>query len=228
MDGRRLRGIAATLAIVALCGAGVAVLWSARGSACEYSYNPDNLIRLHVVANSNDPADQALKREVRDLIRSALGPGFRSARTVEEARAYVADNLERIEALAEERLRRAGYEGEVTAELGFFRFPAKTYRDLTLPAGTYEALRVVIGRGEGSNWWCVLFPPLCFLDLGVATGEESSARGVPVDLPRDLLDEEELEPVRPEFRVAVVDWLARTGRRVERLTAWINHGSPSD
>lgn len=125
----------------------------------------DQLIRFHVVANSDTSADQALKRRVRDVIVEYMAPRFREANSLEEAREIAGDNLAAMEKLAAIELKQAGVDYGVEGRLGKFMFPTKTYGKFSLPAGEYEAVRIVLGKGEGANWWCVLFPPLCFVDL---------------------------------------------------------------
>lgn len=137
-------------------------------------YNPENLIRFHVLANSDTPADQALKYKVRDTVVQSMSPRFGEAGDIETARKTAKENLEYIKQVALERIKAEGKDYPVTVSLGRFDFPTKTYHikaadenkveDLTLPAGEYEAVRVVIGNGDGANWWCVLFPPLCFVN----------------------------------------------------------------
>lgn len=129
------------------------------------AYNQDNLIRFHVIANSDSEKDQALKRRVRDLIVQKMTPEFEKAQTIEDARRVAGLHLADIEAIARSEVRIWGRDYPVKAELGSFAFPAKAYGNLVLPPGEYEAVRVVIGAGQGANWWCVLFPPLCFVDV---------------------------------------------------------------
>jgi stage II sporulation protein R len=129
------------------------------------AYNPDNLIRLHVVANSDSAADQALKQKVRDEIVRAVGPDFSNTRDVAGARQVAEAELGYIRAVASRVVRAGGKDYPVSVSLGRYAFPTKAYDYFILPAGDYEAVRVVIGRGDGANWWCVLFPPLCFVDL---------------------------------------------------------------
>lgn len=126
------------------------------------------LIRFHVIANSDSERDQALKRKVRDLIVERMTPEFAAARNLQEARKIAAEHLDEIKSIAEKEVAAWGEKYPVSARLGRFDFPVKTYGELTLPAGNYEAVKVVIGRGQGANWWCVLFPPLCFVDVSRA------------------------------------------------------------
>lgn len=131
----------------------------------ETSYDPDSLIRLHVVANSDSAADQALKRKVRDEIVRRVAPEFTGAGNVEAARVIARTNLKNIGEIAAGAIKAEGEEYPVNVELDKFSFPTKHYGPFVLPAGDYEAVRVVIGAGGGANWWCVLFPPLCFVDM---------------------------------------------------------------
>lgn len=135
-------------------------------SYCE-SVNADlaeNLIRLHVIANSDSEEDQAIKLRVRDEILKYTGQALGNSRDIAASRTFVSENLESIRKVAENEIKKCGKEYCVKTYLGMYPFPTKKYGDVTLPAGNYEALRVVIGNGEGKNWWCVLFPPLCFVD----------------------------------------------------------------
>lgn len=124
-----------------------------------------SLIRLHVLANSDSAADQELKRKVRDEIIEAIAPEFLPSGDIDSARLTALNNLDRIELIASRVIKAEGMNYPVTAELGTFPFPTKHYGAFILPAGEYEAVRVVIGSGGGTNWWCVLFPPLCFVDM---------------------------------------------------------------
>ncbi len=150
------------LSVVLLVG----LIWLGQADRKAASLQPyDNLIRFHVIANSDTDFDQALKRDVRDKILQALKEPLSQAGSLEEARALVRGNLKKIETVAQREVVRQGYSYPVKAMLGNFQFPVKSYGYITLPAGNYEALRVVIGEGQGENWWCILFPPLCFVDI---------------------------------------------------------------
>ncbi|MBZ4687011.1 MAG: stage sporulation protein [Clostridia bacterium] len=136
-----------------------------------------NLIRLHVIANSDSMEDQNLKRKVRDRIIAELGPEFNSVNDLDEARKYITGNLTRIEEIASEEIHLVGKNHAVETQLGVYPFPTKWYGNFVLPAGKYEALKVVIGEGKGANWWCVLFPPLCFVDISNSIAEEPQKIG---------------------------------------------------
>lgn len=127
-------------------------------------------IRFHVIANSDSQEDQAVKLKVRDKLLAEFGEELGQSHSLEESRLMIAERIEEIQGTAQQEVDKylPGY--HVQAMLGHFDFPTKAYGNLVLPAGNYEALRVVIGKGQGANWWCVMFPPLCFVDLshGVA------------------------------------------------------------
>lgn len=129
----------------------------------------ENLIRLHVVANSDLEEDQALKRDVRDRIIAYMKDKLQDSTTLEQTRQIIKDHLDDIEKVALTELQRQGKDYPVKAALGNFPFPTKVYGDIKLPAGNYEALRITLGKAEGANWWCVLFPPLCFVDASHGT-----------------------------------------------------------
>lgn len=134
------------------------------------------VIRLHVIANSDSEKDQALKLEVRDRILERAQALYPEHATLEEARAALEESLPELSRIGEQTVKAAGYDYPVTAELTQCWFPTKEYEDFALPAGDYTALRIVIGEGEGQNWWCVAFPPLC---LGAASQsvEEAAQAG---------------------------------------------------
>lgn len=142
----------------------------------QYGVQPPGLIRLHVVANSNTFFDQDLKYQVKDRIVAETSASFRSITSAEEARALSTAASAKIKNIARDEIRRQGYDYPVRVELGTYYFPVKTYTlqngnensHLTLSPGRYEAVRVVIGNGRGANWWCVLYPPLCFADTNRA------------------------------------------------------------
>lgn len=124
----------------------------------------EKLLRLHVIANSNSLEDQRIKREVRNEIIKKTSQLFVSLKDPLDAKGVVQENSSLIRKIINEKLRSYKQTYNVSLELGKFNFPTRNYGGVTLAAGEYEALRVVIGEGKGENWWCVLFPPLCFVD----------------------------------------------------------------
>ena len=145
-----------------------------------------NLIRLHVIANSDSPEDQSLKRDVRDAILAYVQDEFKYSDNIEKSREIIKNNLTEITDIAKKVITEKGRSYGVRTILGKYPFPTKVYGDIALPAGEYQALRVVIGEGRGANWWCVLFPPLCFVDVTHGTVPDS----VKEDLKKVLTDEE--------------------------------------
>lgn len=141
------------------------------------SYNSTNLIRLHIVPNSDSAVDQALKHRVRRAVVAVMAPEFRGVKDVRVARRLVDCNMWRIKQVASREVALAGAEYDVRVYHGRFNFPEKTYGSLTLPAGEYEAVRVVLGAGKGHNWWCVLFPPLCMVSVEASDNSVALAGG---------------------------------------------------
>lgn len=130
---------------------------------------PNQLIRFHVLANSESEEDQALKRAVRDAILKEVSPRLAVSKSLEESRQIIKQVRPDMESIGRSVVKVWGKDFTVRTEYGNFLFPTKSYGSLVLPAGNYEALRIVIGEGKGSNWWCVLFPALCFVDINQST-----------------------------------------------------------
>lgn len=146
----------------------------------------DNVLRLHVIANSDSDFDQQLKLKVRDKILQRSDSIFSKKSDISEAKKNIKDNLEEIEKIARAEVAANGCDYPVKVTFGKSDFPTKAYGNVTLPAGTYEALKVEIGEAKGKNWWCVMFPPLCFVD---ASSPEMSAEAMA--MLKDNLSEDE-------------------------------------
>lgn len=136
----------------------------------------DSVIRFHVIANSDSQEDQALKLRVRDEVLAQAECFYPEHATLSEARSALEEHLDDLAQAGQAVVNETGYDYQVTAELTNCWFPTKEYEGFALPAGNYNALRIVIGEGKGQNWWCVAFPPLC---LGAAseTVEEATQAG---------------------------------------------------
>ncbi len=163
----------------------------------------EKLIRLHVIANSDSEADQALKIQVRDAILREAEEILTVCADLDEAEEQLGAALDRMAAAAEETVARAGYAYPVSAALSFERYPTREYASFKLPAGRYLSLRITIGAGEGRNWWCVVFPPLC----SAATTEEFSQTAQAAGLTAEelaLLTEESQGYV---VRFKVIEWV---------------------
>ena len=124
----------------------------------------NNIIRLHIVANSDSAMDQDLKLKVRDAILKHMQEKYPDGAAREEAAAYLKDSLPLIKEIAAGIIKENGSDIEVNARYGIYSFPTKVYDGLALPAGMYEAVRVELGSAQGQNWWCIMFPPLCVAD----------------------------------------------------------------
>ncbi len=173
----------------------------------ELSDVPDKIIRLHVVANSDSPEDQQLKLQVRDKVINSMSERFEGLKDIAEVKGIIEGSLGEIEAIARETIEENGKLYDVKAAFAKTEFPTKVYGNLTLPAGEYQALNIVIGKGEGKNWWCVMFPPLCFIDVAHGVVPEKTMK----ELKKSLTDEEyrlllssrteEKMPVKLRFKI---------------------------
>ena len=148
----------------------------------------DNIFRLHVIANSDSSEDQTLKLLVRDSILSYINTISSDITSKEELISLVNENLNVLEELAEKTIVENGYNYDVSLEIGNFSFPTKNYGDITLPPGYYDALRIKIGKADGQNWWCVMFPPLCFVDVTTGVVPEDSKQTLKDNLSAEEFD----------------------------------------
>jgi stage II sporulation protein R len=146
----------------------------------------DKLVRLHVIANSDSVEDQDLKRKVRDEVIKQMSPKFEGLKDVTQVRQVITENVGLIESIASKVVADNRKSYGVKALLGNFDFPTKIYGNLTLPAGNYQALKIILGNGEGQNWWCVMFPPLCFIDIAHGVVPEQTMEQL-----KESLNEEE-------------------------------------
>ncbi len=140
---------------------GVAIPFVQHLQKKQEAFTPDNLIRIHVVANSNSPVDQNIKLKVKDHLVNWLSPELAVSESANMSRTILAQNLDAIreEVCQVVNANRGDY--EVSVSLGNYDFPTRSYGEVVLPNGNYQALKVILGKGKGANWWCVLYPPLC-------------------------------------------------------------------
>ena len=165
------------LTILLFLYVGIYAISYAKSTSSEIS---NSVFRLHVLANSDSSEDQNLKYKVRDKLISYMNT-ICSATTSKKEAIYIAQNhLNDFQKIAEQTISENGYTYPIKVEIGNFDFPTKTYGDISLPAGSYDALRVEIGKAQGQNWWCVMFPPLCFIDV---------SSGIVPDESKELLKE---------------------------------------
>lgn len=146
----------------------------------------DGILRFHVRANSDSKEDQALKMAVKEDVVTMLRPLLEKCENVDESKSIIVANLQNIYTVAMDTIVEQGYDYDVKVYVTEEEFPAKTYGDLTFPAGDYQALRIDIGEAKGQNWWCVMFPPLCFIDESTAVVSEEGKK----ELKRALTSEE--------------------------------------
>lgn len=146
----------------------------------------DSLIRFHVIANSDSDEDQAVKVKVKDEVVKYMQGLLEDSTTVDTSRKIILQHMEEIRSIAEKVLRDNGFDHSVTIALQQQEFPLKKYGDIVLPPGEYEALVVNIGAAQGKNWWCVLFPPLCFVDATHGVVDNQSKESL-----KEVLTEEE-------------------------------------
>lgn len=125
----------------------------------------ENIFRLHIIANSNNDYDQDLKLKIRDEIINYMKPLTENCKNKEEVISIIKNNLDNLVKISKETVIKNGYNYDVTIELGNFYFPTKYYGNVSMPSGNYDAIRIKIGKAEGKNWWCSLFPALCFTDV---------------------------------------------------------------
>ena len=141
----------------------------------------DSIFRLHVIANSDSYEDQLLKLKVRDSILDYMNTICINTTSKEEAIEIISKHLDDFKQISQNTIYENGYDYTVNIEIGNFEFPVKTYGDISFPAGYYDALRIKIGKSLGHNWWCVMFPPLCFIDV---------SSGIVPDESKEILESE--------------------------------------
>lgn len=146
------------------------------------------ILRFHVLANSNSQKDQNLKLEVKSLLIDAIHQALPADAGREDTRTYVKEHQAELEVLAENYMKNAGYDYPATVEVTTCYFPAKAYGDIVLPRGDYEAAKITIGAGRGRNWWCVLYPQLCFIEPSYGIVPEESK-----ELLKNSLDADDYE-----------------------------------
>lgn len=125
----------------------------------------DEIIRFHIRANSDKEEDQALKLKIRDEILKEMKEKFKYTKTLEESREVIRANMKEMKDITERVIQKEGKNYDVAITLDQDNFPTRKYGNLVLPSGEYETLLITLGEGKGQNWWCIMFPPLCFVDI---------------------------------------------------------------
>lgn len=171
----------------------LSILFFIYTTLCAFSYAEsvstdiaNSVFRLHVIANSDTKEDQDLKYIVRDHLLEYMNTICKDCTSKKQAIQLVEENKDIFQNIALETIQEQGYSYSVKINIGNFEFPTKTYGDISLPAGYYDALRVEIGEAKGQNWWCVMFPPLCFVDITTGVVPEQSKEEL-----KDNMSEEE-------------------------------------
>ncbi|MDD3193186.1 MAG: stage II sporulation protein R [Oscillospiraceae bacterium] len=164
----------------------------------ECSFIRENTLRLHILANSDSPADQSLKLKIRDAVLAQSGTLFSGCDTREKMLAAAKAQLPDLQRTAEQAALHNGYDLPVAVSVTDMYFETRRYGDVILPAGTYTAVRIELGEAAGKNWWCVLYPPLC---VGAA---ETGFTQAEAQISDSLLQQEQLPRYRA--RLAVVEW----------------------
>ncbi len=186
---------------------------------CAYSYVlavsnglSSNVFRLHIIANSDSEEDQNLKYIVRDNLLEYMNEICKDCSTKEEVIKVVQEHIAEFKTIAENTIYEQGFSYNVNIEIGNFEFPTKTYGDISFPAGFYDALKVEIGKSSGQNWWCVMFPPLCFINTstGIVSNESKEI------LEENLSDEEyeiisDTESIEITFKFKIIEFFEKTG-----------------
>ena len=133
-------------------------------------------IRFHILANSDSVSDQALKMRVKESVVNYIYEKTGDFKTVDEAKNFILNNDKTIKSIATNAIADNGYDYTVSSTFGFSDFPVKSYGDVIFPKGTYTSYTIKIGNGKGHNWWCVLYPPLCFVDVSTGVLPDNSKK----------------------------------------------------
>ncbi|MDX8361054.1 MULTISPECIES: stage II sporulation protein R [Bacillaceae] len=165
---------------------------------------PDEAIRLRILANSDSSEDQALKRLIRDKVNEQITQWVEELTSIEEARKLINTRVHMIEQIVESVLSNQGSKQNASVEFDEVSFPTKLYGNYLYPAGEYEAILITLGDGAGANWWCVLFPPLCFLDF---------SNGEAVDMndnsENELKQTKETKNEKVKVRFFLIEWISK-------------------
>lgn len=212
----RLRGII----LVCICIAGFIYVLGRKEESIDIQKGiAKEIIRFHVIANSDTPVDQGVKLVVKDKVVTYMQKKLRNTETKEEAKEIMKKEIPAIQNIAQKTVRKEGYPYSCNVMYHQRTFPVKVYGDLTFPAGKYEALDIVLGNAEGKNWWCVMFPSLCFVDGTYSIVPEDSKESL-----KGVLTEEEFqsisktEGVKVSFDFKIREWITGLGEKVEHVT----------
>lgn len=209
--GMKRMVVFAGVALMAIALSGCAVLDSSQTTDTIEDMNPESLIRFHVIANSDSDEDQLLKYKVRDEILKIVAPLLAESKSLEESRQLLKEMEWQLLDIANKVLEESGANYEVSINHGKHIFPSKSYGRIILPGGEYEAVKIELGEAQGENWWCVLFPPICFVNVEESTTITVDGKaGVPLDAAgkaisergsdKDSVDESVKEEKKPRVK----------------------------
>ncbi len=172
---------------------------------------PKEAVRLRILANSDSDKDQALKRKVRDEVKTQIDGWVADLTSFEEARKVIQSHIPEIEKTVKNTLKKEGSTESFQVKFGKnVKFPTKVYGNFIYPAGEYEAVLITIGKGEGANWWCVLFPPMCFLDFSSGTAVRKEEHVVKAESPEeDIVDSPKIEEDKVKEKKVVKQEVAK-------------------
>ncbi|MBR0277558.1 MAG: stage II sporulation protein R [Clostridia bacterium] len=168
----------------------------------------NSVVRLHIIANSDSKEDQLLKIKVRNDIIDYLSPMLDDAKSTDETKNIIKEHLDDITIAANKSIKKHGYTYSATAVFGNYKFPEKEYENIVFPSGNYDALRIVIGNGSGKNWWCVLYPQLCFSQSPDGLMSDENQKKL-----KNVLTEDEYELVssgKVNFKLKIAEWFFKS------------------
>ena len=172
----------------------------------------DAVFRLHVIANSDSKEDQELKLKVRDSLLNYMNEICSNCSTKEEAIFIARKNQNKFQEIAEETIINNGFNYSVKINIGNFYFPTKNYGDISLPAGFYDSLRVEIGEAKGQNWWCVMFPSLCFIDISSGIVDNEAKENLEENLEKEsynIISDNKKTNIK--FKFKLIEFFAEKG-----------------
>ena len=172
----------------------------------------DHVIRFHVKAHSNSPQDQGLKDDVKLEVLAAFEAELANGTCIEATRQTLTNSLDKIAAMASDVIQEAGFHYPVAVSIGQVFFPTRFYGSVAFPPGMYEAVQIVIGSGAGDNWWCLMFPPLCYVDMTATEESRNQLQGTISPEGVRLLMHQEEESTSLTVRFRVVEWWQNRNR----------------
>ncbi|ABV63995.1 stage II sporulation protein R [Bacillus pumilus] len=187
---------------------------TAAASANQHVVIPDEAIRLRILANSDRSADQDVKRSIRDEVNANMTEWVKDLTSIEEARRVIRSKLPEINRIAKAKLKEQHIDQSVSVSFQKASFPTKLYGNFVYPAGKYEAILITLGEGDGANWWCVLFPPLCFIDFSngeaIASPEGDEENEVTAQQTDESVNEavKEKKEETSEVKFFLFDWVS--------------------